>query len=664
MRRVGFDAEAIARLRPHLLEDKHSVRGKHLRGVAIGIVFFLLLAHGARVSGSFSRGGAQAGRNVRMAAHREVSLTESSQMNPIRGAVVVAGMLAMSEARGADLLVPEQFQTIVQALTAAQAGDVVSIAPGTYDVGMLLLPNLSITLRGRASSGETVLTGVDVQVQGGASVRTLANLTMRGFTGYGAFHVNGATATLDGVRIEFNGVHGVFLDHSATLNTTNCTIANNPRGAFAYVGCMWNATDCRFESNGYTDAYGGAVGFHIGSGCNFTRCSFIGNTAALGGAIGLSFSGSRIFDDCYFEGNESPDGAVWWTEFGATGTLRNSVLCGDSTADLHGSWVDGGGNQFYPKGCDAELRVPERYPTIAQALSAATDGDVVSIRAGTYDVGSLLLPDVPVTLRGRSGISETVLTGVDVQVQGGASVRTVANLTMRGFTGYGAFHLNGATATLDGVRVEFNELHGIFLDHSATLNTTNCTIADNERGAFAYVGCMWNATDCRFESNGYTVAYGGAVGFHIGSGCNFTRCSFIGNTAALGGAIGLSFSGSRIFDDCYFEGNESPVGAVWWTEFGATGTLRNSMLCGHSQADMQGSWIDGGGNTFVPQGCGAPCPADLIADSTVNGADMAIVLNFWGTDGSQFAGVDLDGDGVVGGADLALILNAWGPCPQ
>jgi len=58
------------------------------------------------------------------------------------------------------------------------------------------------------------------------------------------------------------------------------------------------------------------------------------------------------------------------------------------------------------------------------------------------------------------------------------------------------------------------------------------------------------------------------------------------------------------------------------------------------------------------------CPSDLIADSTVNAADMAIVLNFWGTDGSQFPGVDIDGDGIVSGSDLAAVLNAWGPCPQ
>ena len=60
--------------------------------------------------------------------------------------------------------------------------------------------------------------------------------------------------------------------------------------------------------------------------------------------------------------------------------------------------------------------------------------------------------------------------------------------------------------------------------------------------------------------------------------------------------------------------------------------------------------------------CG--CDSDLVGDGTVNAADMAIVLNFWGTNGSLFPGVDIDGDGVVNGSDLAAVLNAWGPCPQ
>lgn len=55
----------------------------------------------------------------------------------------------------------------------------------------------------------------------------------------------------------------------------------------------------------------------------------------------------------------------------------------------------------------------------------------------------------------------------------------------------------------------------------------------------------------------------------------------------------------------------------------------------------------------------APCIADLDGDGERGGADLAILLSFWGEDAP---GVDVDGDGVVGGTDLATLLAFWGPC--
>jgi hypothetical protein len=49
-------------------------------------------------------------------------------------------------------------------------------------------------------------------------------------------------------------------------------------------------------------------------------------------------------------------------------------------------------------------------------------------------------------------------------------------------------------------------------------------------------------------------------------------------------------------------------------------------------------------------------PFDLDGDGQVGGADLAILLDQWGTSGSA----DFDGNGAVGGADLAQLLDAWG----
>jgi hypothetical protein len=75
----------------------------------------------------------------------------------------------------------------------------------------------------------------------------------------------------------------------------------------------------------------------------------------------------------------------------------------------------------------------------------------------------------------------------------------------------------------------------------------------------------------------------------------------------------------------------------------------------------QGSGTDGQIFKIVPTTgdgtCAPPCaPADLDCNGSVNGADLASLLNNWGGTGIG----DIDGNGSVDGADLAALLNAWG----
>jgi hypothetical protein len=48
-------------------------------------------------------------------------------------------------------------------------------------------------------------------------------------------------------------------------------------------------------------------------------------------------------------------------------------------------------------------------------------------------------------------------------------------------------------------------------------------------------------------------------------------------------------------------------------------------------------------------------PGDLDGNGSVNGADLAILLNNWGASGAA----DIDGNGSTDGADLAILLNNW-----
>jgi alpha-tubulin suppressor-like RCC1 family protein len=58
-------------------------------------------------------------------------------------------------------------------------------------------------------------------------------------------------------------------------------------------------------------------------------------------------------------------------------------------------------------------------------------------------------------------------------------------------------------------------------------------------------------------------------------------------------------------------------------------------------------------------GAAPPCASDLNDDGRVSGADLTVLLSYWGFPGPG----DLDGDGVVSGADVGILFGDWGPCP-
>jgi len=71
----------------------------------------------------------------------------------------------------------------------------------------------------------------------------------------------------------------------------------------------------------------------------------------------------------------------------------------------------------------------------------------------------------------------------------------------------------------------------------------------------------------------------------------------------------------------------------------------------------------------IPDGCEcttsptlpACCTGDLNQDRAVDGADLGILLNAWGTC-NGVCPADLNRDGFVNGSDLGMLLGRWGTC--
>lgn len=102
---------------------------------------------------------------------------------------------------------------------------------------------------------------------------------------------------------------------------------------------------------------------------------------------------------------------------------------------------------------------------------------------------------------------------------------------------------------------------------------------------------------------------------------------------------------------------DAQSGRLYWSDFG-TGTVGSCRLDG---SDSTIECTSSGGLRGVAVVPPPPCDADFNRTGAVDGADLSILLGYWGTTGT--GGVDLDASGDVDGGDIAIFLGAWGPCP-
>ena len=56
----------------------------------------------------------------------------------------------------------------------------------------------------------------------------------------------------------------------------------------------------------------------------------------------------------------------------------------------------------------------------------------------------------------------------------------------------------------------------------------------------------------------------------------------------------------------------------------------------------------------------ATLAGDVNADGFVNGADLSIIISYWGQSGLGREYGDLDGNGMVDGVDYSEVLSYWG----
>lgn len=212
-----------------------------------------------------------------------------------------------------------EFTTIKAAVAAAQSGDIIVVAPGTYtgDGAVdIWLGDKTLTVRSSDPDDPAVVanTIVDCRINDKFGHRFFeigpgkdANLTLAGLT-----IINSARS--------YSG--GAVLCQEAVFKAVNCTFANNAvewwGGAIYLEDSQATFEGCRFERNVSTELRGGAVSSR-NSRVVFTDCLFKENT---GNAM-TCFDSNVAFTDCMFENNTGSEG----------GAIYSHVALGNETPE-------------------------------------------------------------------------------------------------------------------------------------------------------------------------------------------------------------------------------------------------------------------------------------------------------------------------------------------
>lgn len=295
-------------------------------------------------------------------------------------------------------------------------------------------------------------------------------------------------------------------------------------------------------------------------------------------------------------------------------------------------------------------------PTLAAQV--ASDGDMISVAAGTYRIEREITLNAAVTMRSTDGAEATVLNA------GGYDTRVVAinaEATLDGFT------LTGGKGNGDNDNVRAGR--GIRMTAGAVSNcvitaneggswcrggglymtgglVSRCVISGNKVGSYAAAGAYLNGAGAVLEHSLVVGNVGSEAncdvgGVHVEKGL-VRNCTIVGNSAKSAGGLRVGASGNCI--DSIVYGNETSsdttVGAPNW-----------ALANGNCKVTNVFSAVALGVNTSGKVLFGNPFFADLDNGDYRLTASSPAMDSAWG---AATVGVDLDGKKRVSGPAMDL----------
>lgn len=200
-----------------------------------------------------------------------------------------------------------------------------------------------------------------------------------------------------------------------------------------------------------------------------------------------------------------------------------------------------------PAGSGNVLQVPTQFSSLSTALAQAGAGDVIEIDAGTLTNVAVTI-NVPVTIRGSTGLTRTVLRG-----NGAAPVITVAP-NVRGVNlqnvsinsgRIGVLATDGSQVALQNVLVTDNSGWGVQVLGASIFSSTGSTLASNGSGGVTLdIGDAEN-TSLQVLMNNNNIQNNDGCGVHVASDENGISISGTGNRVA-GNNVDFCDNGNRL----------------------------------------------------------------------------------------------------------------------
>jgi hypothetical protein len=549
------------------------------------------------------------------------------------GFLIVAlalGLFWAPALQAAIINVPGDEPTIQAGIDAANFGDEVVVADGTYTGAGNRDLSLTVHITVRSASGDPSLCIIDCQnsgrgflINGVVSVARVEGFTIKNGTAAngGGIAFDNASPIVENCWIIDNqatvtGGGGISLQNNSSPTVVRCVIAGNLVNGFAGGAGIWNDggdpqfTNCTVSGNTTSGigVVGGAMRNTNGGQAVFTNCSLSANNAYDATALYTDGTGSATtLVNCIVWGHGAgTSGVVIQDQSGGSTTITYSAVQqgfgGNGNINQNPGFVDFEGPDSVVGTADDDLRISKFSPCTdagnnsAPGLSGVTtdfagnarffdDTNVVDTGSGTaplVDMGAYERQEASVNVAILvPGDASTIQAGIDLAGLGDHVV--LADMT---FTGGGN--------------------KGLVIDKDITVRSmngdpNNCVIDCQGSGrAVTFSGVSTAATLQGIAITGGSEGEGGGVLFDNSSG-TINGCKITGNTSTATGGGGVMIKNSsdpHLVNTTFISNSTSGIGVVGgalYVKGGSTPAVENCTFYQNSAYDATAMYsIDGG----------------------------------------------------------------------